>query len=77
MRTGVPYVTVYSSFSFLFLHEQPSKQGILVLMHLCYRKKSRTFPSVSGNNQNMPKRLANQIQDNIIQSICLLSYKQV
>ena len=25
------------------------------------KKKKRTFPSVSGKNQNVPKRLANQI----------------
>ena len=24
-------------------------------------QKSRTFPSISGKNRNMPKRLANQI----------------
>ena len=34
-------------------------------------QKSWTFPSVCGK-----KRLANQIEDKIIQSICLQSYKQ-
>ena len=35
-------------------------------------QKSRTSPSVSGKNRNMPKRLTNQILDKIIQSVCLL-----
>ena len=30
-------------------------------------QKSRTFPSVTGKNRNMPKRLANQIKHKIIQ----------
>ena len=66
-----------SKYRSLLLLKRNCKEIKLVLMHLCYRKKSRTFPRVSGKNRNMPKRVAHQIYDKIIQSICLLSYNQV
>ena len=49
-------------------------------MHLCYREKtelSRAFPERIGICRNAELIKFKQADDKIIQSICLLSYKQL